>query len=536
MANTTKKYVSLEKLGLYDGKIKGVISAGDAASLQAAKDYADGLAVNYEKSGAAATAQANAIAAAKTETETQVKALADGQVKTNTDAITAIKDGTDIDSFADVEAALAGKQAVGDYATKAEAQAMADGKDTAIAEAKAAADKAQEEVDALETLVGVLPEGTTATSVVDYVNKKTEGIATDAALGELNSQVSGLQTAVQDIQEDYLTSDDKTELSDAITEEANRAKGIEGGLETRLAAVEGDYLKAADKEALQTQINTIMNNPDAEGAINSINEFTKYVEDHGEIAEGFRTDIDKNKEDIAAMDTAYKAADTALSGRLDVLEAIDHDAYVDADTALKNELTTEIGKKADASALTSAVETLEGADETLSGRIDVLEGKFTTGEGSVEDMIADAIDAERVEIDAELAKKVDKVDGYGLSKNDLSDALKANYDAAYAHSQEAHAPANAQANVIETVKVNGTAVTVTDKAVDISVPTDNAELINGAGYLVANDIANKADKATTLSGYGITDAYTSAQTDTAIANAVGQFVEVSEEEINALFA
>ena len=36
----------------------------------------------------------------------------------------------------------------------------------------AAAKKAQDEVDALETLVGVLPEGTTATSVVDYVDKK----------------------------------------------------------------------------------------------------------------------------------------------------------------------------------------------------------------------------------------------------------------------------------------------------------------------------------------------------------------------------
>lgn len=43
---------------------------------------------------------------------------------------------------------------------------------------------------------------------------------------------------------------------------------------------------------LQTQLNTIMNNPDTEGVINSINEFTQYITEHGEIAEGFRTDID----------------------------------------------------------------------------------------------------------------------------------------------------------------------------------------------------------------------------------------------------
>lgn len=91
------------------------------------------------------------------------------------------------------------------------------------------------------------------------------------------------------------------QITDAVKEEADRAKGVEGGLETRLAAVEGDYLKAADKEALQSQINTIMNNPDTEGVINSINEFTQYIADHGEIAEGFRTDIDANAQDIANL-------------------------------------------------------------------------------------------------------------------------------------------------------------------------------------------------------------------------------------------
>ena len=68
--------------------------------------------------------------------------------------------------------------------------------------------------------------------------------------------------------------------------------------------------------------------------------------------------------------------------------------------------------------------------------------------------------------------KVDKVTGKGLSANDLTDALKGNYDAAYTHSQSAHAPSNAQANVIETVKVNGTALTPSSKAVDITVPTE----------------------------------------------------------------
>jgi len=46
----------------------------------------------------------------------------------------------------------------------------------------------------------------------------------------------------------------------------------------------------------------------------------------------------------------------------------------------------------------------------------------------------------------------------------------------------------AQANVIEVVKVNGTAVTVSGKEVNIPVPTDNASLANGAGYQTENDV------------------------------------------------
>lgn len=42
---------------------------------------------------------------------------------------------------------------------------------------------------------------------------------------------------------------------------------------------------------------------------------------------------------------------------------------------------------------------------------------------------------------------------------------------AYDHSQSTHAPSNAQANVIETIKVNGTALTPNSKAVDITIPT-----------------------------------------------------------------
>lgn len=55
--------------------------------------------------------------------------------------------------------------------------------------------------------------------------------------------------------------------------------------------------------------------------------------------------------------------------------------------------------------------------------------------------------------------------------NDLTDTLKAHYDSAYEHSQSTHAPSNAQANVLEKVKVNGVQQTISNKEVNITVPT-----------------------------------------------------------------
>lgn len=69
----------------------------------------------------------------------------------------------------------------------------------------------------------------------------------------------------------------------------------------------------------------------------------------------------------------------------------------------------------------------------------------------------------------DISGKVDKVTGKGLSTEDYTTEEK---------TKLAGVAAGAQVNVIETVKVNGTALTVSNKAVDISVPTEfsNAEI------------------------------------------------------------
>ena len=85
--------------------------------------------------------------------------------------------------------------------------------------------------------------------------------------------------------------------------------------------------------------------------------------------------------------------------------------------------------------------------------------------------------------------------------NDLTNELKANYDAAYNHSQEDHAPANAQANVIESISVNGTAQAVTGKGVNITVPTTVAALTDAADYAKKTDLTNVYQYAGSVATY-----------------------------------
>lgn len=50
-------------------------------------------------------------------------------------------------------------------------------------------------------------------------------------------------------------------------------------------------------------------------------------------------------------------------------------------------------------------------------------------------------------------------------------------------------------NVIETIQVNGVAQSVSDKTVNISVPTNNNQLANGAGYQTAAQVTSAIDSA-----------------------------------------
>lgn len=188
-------------------------------------------------------------------------------------------------------------------------------------------------------------------------------------------------------------------------------------------------------------------------------------------------------------DTAVKAsiksnadAIATLNGASTVTGSVDKkiaDAINDFSTKVSEDGTVNTFKE-----LIDYAATHKGEYSTLSGDVQknttaiaTLNG---TGAGSVSKTVNDAVDAAQATLQGNIDKKVDKVAGKGLSTNDYTKDEKTKLEGI---------ATGAQVNVIETVKVNGVALTPSDKAVDITVPT---------GALADKSEVAEADLAATL--------------------------------------
>ena len=123
----------------------------------------------------------------------------------------------------------------------------------------------------------------------------------------------------------------------------------------------------------------------------------------------------------------------------------------------------------DSTGATKMANDITRLDAILDGIGDTGSGEYATVVAYVEAMIAAlgiADYAKTADVNAELAKKVDKVEGSRLMTNEEGTKL-------------AGIAAGAQVNVIEKIKINGVEQTVgADKSVDVAVPTGTLANLN----------------------------------------------------------
>lgn len=178
----------------------------------------------------------------------------------------------------------------------------------------------------------------------------------------------------------------ENEISSNLTEEINRAKAAE---QTNATAIATEKSRAEGVES------------NHESRIATIETFFK------------EADIDASKEFIDTL----KEIQTYIAD--DKTGAVAMSASIQANkTAIETEAGRAKGVEADLqSKITSEATTARAAEKANADAIAVLNG---SAEGSVTKAVSDA----RIALESEIAKKVDKVDGKGLSANDYTDAEK----------------------------------------------------------------------------------------------------------------
>lgn len=248
---TQGEFLTYEGLGYFKQKQDAVNDAKDAKVLQDSKDYADSLATNYDAAGTA---------------QTKMEELANGAVKTNTDAISGLTenkaDKTQVAT--DIENAV-----------KAETEA----RNTAVA-------GVQGEIDALE-----------------------QTHATDKA---------ALEASIKGITDDYLKAEDKTELQGNIDTLTGVVETLRDGIDAE--KVDGvkdliDYVEEHGAEVTGMK-EDISENADAIEAVAGRATTLEGEMDAVEAAVATKVEQEAYNAKVAEL----AGEDTAMKGRLDALE------------------------------------------------------------------------------------------------------------------------------------------------------------------------------------------------------------------------
>ena len=241
----------------------------------------------------------------------------------------------------------------------------------AIADAKKAGTDAQADVDALERLVGTLPTDATATDVVGYVVERTSNIASD-------SRVKAVEDDVALIKGDYLTSTDRTNLTNAIATAKGEAISEAAGdattkankaLDDAKSYVDGKFTDAnLDQYTTEQEVKDIVDkvivDAVSDDTITGLTNLVEYLAEHGGEYSELAATVGGHTSQIATIEgkPAMAITSTQISNWENEVGAKE----------IANSKTTTAEVKTQIEAYGYATE----ADLTLAeGRLDVIEAK-----------------------------------------------------------------------------------------------------------------------------------------------------------------
>lgn len=308
MATTNTKNVSVELLGYYDEKLKVWVKSEDSANLTTAKNY----------------------------TDTEIGKVNDA-ASTLTDRVTAVEGK-----------ASANETAIG----------VLNGDETTAGSVKKTV------ADAVAKIVADAPESfDTLKEISDWIASHSESAATmNSAIQTNSSAITALQTLIGSLPEGITATDVVGYIQEAVAAEKARAEGIEGGLDTRLQTVEtaigstgsiADAIATAKSEAIasaktytDTEVKKVddkaVANAAAIEAINAVDtgilaQAKAYTDTlaNGAVATNTAAIAAINNTDTGIAATAKNYADglnTAMSERVKALEDVPYATEADIDS------------------------------------------------------------------------------------------------------------------------------------------------------------------------------------------------------------
>lgn len=372
-------------------------------------------------------------------------------------------------------------------------------------------------LSAVETTVGNAESGLVKdvadnTTAIAGINTKIGTVAEGKTLVEM---ISDAQTAatyddtalvgrVAAIEGDYLKSSDKTALETKMATDISTAKtetiaaimgeaGIDekydtlkeiadwilsdttssAQLVTRVTNIENDYLKGADKTALQGEIDALETFVGSlpEGAVSTT--VVAYIK---EVVDGLKIGDYAKAADLTALANRVSIAE----GKITALEEVGAEKNIIASVDTNQ---FAIDESRNLTLLDIAMGKVTGLSDALNGKVDKVEGYSLLSPTDKTKLDALVIGESGVEISGKV--NAANVEGLGDWITTNRDSVAGLFDTTNA-SKLNGIEAGAQVNDLEVVKIAGTALPISDKAVDIPIATAEA-----LGVVMSSNAENK---------------------------------------------